>query len=178
MHDVMTTIPILLYAYHRGNLLAAYGIAILVATLVNLLGAYAYIVNKVAHDINFTSLVSSATDDTIITLLKKEGPATKGKLPLPKTIGEVEIKFTPLDEGGHGFQTAEEVRRRSSVAPITSPQLAALRKLQPESVQLGKMQLDSVQEIKIDEGDVPVVEEHSEKTEPKVVNGEVQVNQL
>jgi hypothetical protein len=35
----------------------------------------------------------------------------------------VEIKFTPLDEGGLGFQTAEEVRRRSSAAVVASPRL-------------------------------------------------------
>ena len=172
-HDVTTTISINLYAYHKANLLAAYGISILVASLVNLLGAYAYTVNKVAHDINFTSIVSSTTDDTIITVFKKEDPSTRGKIPLPKSIGDVEIKFTPLDEGGLGFQTAEEVRRRSSVA---SPQLTTLKKLQSENTQLGKMQLNTVQEIKV-EPNVQAVEGQSEKVQSKTAESVAQINQ-
>jgi hypothetical protein len=98
--------------------------------IVNILGAYAYAVNKVAHDINFTSLISSTTDDSIISVFKREDPSTRGKIPLPNKIADVEIKFTPLDEGGLGFQTAEEVRRRSSVAPIASPRLLELKPLE------------------------------------------------
>jgi hypothetical protein len=43
---------------------------------------------------------------------------------LPQSIKTVEIKFTPLDEGGLGFQTATEVKRRQNSA--ASPQLEAL----------------------------------------------------
>ncbi|KAE9380934.1 hypothetical protein N431DRAFT_323907 [Stipitochalara longipes BDJ] len=177
LQTVMTTISINLYAYHKGNLLAAYAISILVAFIVNLLGAYAYTVNKVAHDINFTSLVSSTTDDTINTIFKKEDPSTRGKIPLPKTIGDVEIKFTPLDEGGLGFQTAEEVRRRSSVAPITSPQLAAMKKLQPENVQLVEIQPGSVQPPKVQLEGVQLEEAQMEKMQTEVVVGEDHTHQ-
>jgi hypothetical protein len=76
--------------------------------------------------------VSSTTDDTINTLFKKEDPSTRGKIPLPQAIAVVEIKFTPLDEGGLGFQTAEEVKRRSSAAPGASPQISPMQKLQPD----------------------------------------------
>ena len=128
---VYTKSSVNLYGYHRANLWAAYGLAIFLAIIVNLLGAYAYNVNKVAHDINFSSLVSSVTDNSIITVFKREDPATRGKIPLLKKIADVEIKFTPLDEGGLGFQTADEVRRRSSVAPISSPRLLELEIMEP-----------------------------------------------
>ncbi len=137
------------YAYHKADLLAAYGIAILVAIIANLLGAYAYIKNKVAHDINYTSLVSSSADDTITTVFKQEDPSTRGKLPLPKSIGDVEIKFTPLDEGGLGFQTAEEVRRRSSVAPVTSPQLPAMKKVHSENLKSMRVSLERVKSANV-----------------------------
>jgi hypothetical protein len=95
------------------------------AIVVNLLGAYAYTFNKAAHDISFASLVSSTTDSTITTLFKTESPSHRGKLPLPEGIAEQPIKFTPLDEGGLGFQTADEVRRRSSLG-VSSPVIRAL----------------------------------------------------
>jgi hypothetical protein len=40
-------------------------------------------------------------------------------------IANVKIKFAPLDEGGLGFQTADEIRRRSSAA-ASSPQIMAM----------------------------------------------------
>jgi hypothetical protein len=72
-------------------------------------------VNKVAHDISFSSLVSSTTDASINNLFKNEEKATRGRLPLPDSIADVEIKFKPLDEGGLGFQTVAEIRRASAV---------------------------------------------------------------
>jgi len=63
---------------------------------------------------SFSSLVSATTDSTITCLFKTEDPAHRGKLPLPNEIAVVPITFTPLDEGGLGFQPAIEVRRRSS----------------------------------------------------------------
>ncbi len=104
-----------IWGYHKVNLWIAYGASIFVAIVANLLGAYAYKVNKVAHDISFSSLVSSTTDPSINNLFNDDDPNTRGKLPLPKKVSGVEIKFKPLDEGGLGFQTAAEIRRASSV---------------------------------------------------------------
>lgn len=139
------------YAYHATNLWIAYGLAILFAILVNILGAYAYMVNSVAHDINFSSLVSAATHSSIIRLFKHEKPETRGKLPLPKEIADVEIKFRPLDEGGLGFETAEEIRRKSSVAltPIPSPQLGDLDQIQPFQQRAERVQNDTRNSISL-----------------------------
>lgn len=119
-----------LWGYHKANLWTAYGVSIFVAIIANLLGAYAYMVNKVAHDISFSSIVSSTTHSSINTLFDPDRDDSdtvhmRGKLPLPKKIADREIKFIPLDEGGLGFQTVEEIKeaeiRRASGAGIASP---------------------------------------------------------
>jgi hypothetical protein len=81
---------------------------------------------------SFSSLVSATTDSTITCLFKTEDPAHRGKLPLPDEIAVVPITFTPLDEGGLGFQPAIEVRRRSSAAissAISTPNIKAMEQL-------------------------------------------------
>lgn len=114
------------WAYHKRNLLLAYSVAIIAALFANLLGAYAYFRNKVSHDLSFSSLASTTTDQTFVDRFRSEDPKTRGKLPLPESLKRVEIKFTPLDEGGLGFQTADEVRRRRSVVPAWCIQMSLL----------------------------------------------------
>ncbi|KAG9238932.1 hypothetical protein BJ875DRAFT_415061 [Amylocarpus encephaloides] len=115
LHPILVTTTLNIYLHSPLTLLLAYSISLTLALLANLLGAYAYLANKVAHDLSFSTLASTTTDQNLVNMFREEDPGTRGKLPLPKGLGGRVVRFTPLDEGGLGFQTADEVRRRRSL---------------------------------------------------------------
>jgi hypothetical protein len=89
---MINTVP--LYEYRSLNLRLAYGMAVLVAVIANVLGLIAVVKNGVTVNRAWTSIVGSTAD---IKLHEEEHRARRGSLPLPK---DVEVKLVKIEELG------------------------------------------------------------------------------
>jgi hypothetical protein len=90
-----------LYQYRSLNLLLAYGIALLVAAIANVLGIIAILRNGVSIDRRWSSIVSATTG---ITLLEKEHWHRRASLPFPNDAKSREVIIVRLVDGGFTFK--------------------------------------------------------------------------
>lgn len=99
--NVTTSTPTNIYAYQPQNLFIAYGIAVLVALLANLIGLHAFFTNGVSYDISFSSIVCTTRDIHFSGLNAHE---RIGALPLDKKVGRTKMKFVVggMEEMGKG----------------------------------------------------------------------------
>ena len=88
--NVTTTTPVNIYTYQPRNLYIAYGVAIAVALLANLIGLYAFLANGVSYEISFSSIVCTTRDIHFSGLNAHE---RIGALPIDKEVRRAKIRF-------------------------------------------------------------------------------------
>ena len=103
MTNVSVTNPANIYAYHSKNLFLAYGLAILSAIFVNIVGAFAYWTNGHSHAKTFSAILASTRDTGLTKLFRSEA---EGKLPLHNEVRNAKLMFGRTINGGLGFWRA------------------------------------------------------------------------
>lgn len=81
------------YVYHSKNLLLSYGLAIGLALLANLLGAYAYLSNGVSHNRRFSAILAATRHESLTKLFHNQ---IVGSLPLSDKVKNTFLKFGPI----------------------------------------------------------------------------------
>lgn len=99
--NVTTSSPTNIYVYQPRNVFIAYGIAIFVTLIANLIGLHAFFTNGVSYDLSFSSIVCTTRDIHLSGLNAHE---RIGALPLDEKVGRTEMRFVVggVEEMGKG----------------------------------------------------------------------------
>jgi hypothetical protein len=101
--DITTKSIVNFYSYNWSDLVIAYALAVAFALLANILGGVAFWINGVSHDRSFSAFLSSTRASELATIFNSQ---MLGKLPLPKVVAMMLLKFEEMGEGGLGLKLA------------------------------------------------------------------------
>jgi hypothetical protein len=93
-----------LYKYRSQNLLLAYGLALLVALIANVLGIIAFWCNGVSVGRTWTDVVSATTD---IQLFQEPHRKRRASLPFPDDLEKKMVTVAVMPEGGYSFKLVD-----------------------------------------------------------------------
>lgn len=108
----------IVFQYKALDLLLAYFIPVLLATVAVLVGARALFINRVSYAANFSSILRTTRNphlDNIVRNTTSTGLDREcncmGAKPLPKSLEEIQLKFGIVNGLGHAaFEVVEEGR--------------------------------------------------------------------